>query len=208
MARFAQSGSTSEAPVSRPACVVGIRRYEPGDAEALFEAASESVEHIFPWLEWCHPGYRLQEASEWVKRCAALWKDDREYNFAIVNKSNRILGGCGLNQLRHEHRLANLGYWVRTSEILRGVATAAVRELTHFAFSETNLIRLEIVVAVANKASQRVAEKAGAVREGVLTARLMLHGKPHDAVLYALLRPERSGHRETNEGSLRGETGS
>jgi len=208
MAGFARSDSTSEAPDPRPARVVRIRKYESGDAEGLFEAASESIEHVFPWLEWCHPGYRLQQASEWVKRCDSLWKDGREYNFAIVDGSNRILGGCGLNQIRHEHRLANLGYWVRRSEIGRGVATAAVQELTRFAFSETNLIRLEIVVAVANEASQRVANKAGAVREGVLAARLLLHGKPHDAVLYALLRPKRSAHREPNENRSRKETDS
>jgi RimJ/RimL family protein N-acetyltransferase len=168
---------------------VRIRRYEPADAQGLFEAASESVERIFPWLEWCHPGYQIEEASEWIRRCAALWEEKREYNFAIVDREGRILGGCGLNQIRHEHRLANLGYWVRASETGRGVATAAVRELQRFAFTQTNLIRLEIVVAVHNTASRRVAEKSGAIREGRLPARLLVHGKPHDAALYALLRP-------------------
>src|SRR5262249_23746632 len=122
-----------------------------------------------------------------------LWEEKREYNFAVVDKDGRILGGCGLNQIRPEHRLANLGYWVRTSETGHGVATAAVRELQRFAFTQTNLIRLEIVVAVHNIASQRVAEKSGAIREGRLRARLVLHGKPHDAALYALLRPGPAG---------------
>jgi ribosomal-protein-serine acetyltransferase len=34
--------------------------------------------------------------------------------------------------------------------------------------------------------SQRVAEKSGALREGVLRNRLLLHGKIHDAAMYSL----------------------
>jgi ribosomal-protein-serine acetyltransferase len=178
---------------------VGIRRYEPSDAPLLFEAASESIERIYPWLEWCHPGYRLEEAAEWVRRCGTLWQEGREYNFAIVDKASRFLGGCGLNQIQRDHRLANLGYWVRASEVGRGVATAAVRELRHFAFSQTDLIRLEIVAALGNAASRRVAEKSGAICEAVLRARLILHGKAHDAALYTLLRPaEKAADRDPN----------
>jgi len=51
------------------------------------------------------------------------------------------------------------------------------------------LVRLEVVVSVENAASLRVAEKAGAIREGVLRSRLLLHGRMHDAVMLAFVRP-------------------
>jgi RimJ/RimL family protein N-acetyltransferase len=35
--------------------------------------------------------------------------------------------------------------------------------------------------------SQRVAEKAGAVKEAILRKRIRLHGEPVDAVLYSLV---------------------
>lgn len=54
--------------------------------------------------------------------------------------------------------------------------------------SITNLIRLEVVVAAGNDASQWVAEKAGACREGTLLKRLLLHGVAHDAVMFSLTR--------------------
>ena len=72
----------------------------------------------------------------------------------------------------------------------RGVATEAVRQVADFAFGNTDLVRLEIVCAVGNDASQRVAERAGAVREGVLRHRLLLHGQPVDAVMYSVVRRE------------------
>ena len=76
----------------------------------------------------------------------------------------------------------------RTSATRKGVATAAVRKLAQFAFRETNFARLEIVVALGNVASRRVATKVGAVPEGVAHGRLYAHGSSHDAVVYALLR--------------------
>ncbi|MBI4637161.1 MAG: GNAT family N-acetyltransferase [Candidatus Rokubacteria bacterium] len=165
-----------------------IRRYQPEDAPRVFEAASESIEQIFPWMPWCHPAYSLDESRAWIQHCEAAWATGAEYNFAVVDHATRFLGGCGLNQLRPEHRVANLGYWIRTSATGKGVATAAVRGLTEFAFRETNLVRLEIVVALGNLASHRVAEKVGAIREGIAHDRLHVHGKSHDAIVYALLR--------------------
>jgi len=98
-----------------------------------------------------------------------------------------FLGGCGLNYLDRFNRRANLGYWVRASETGRGVATRAVRLLIDWAARETDLDRLEIVVALDNNASLRVAEKAGAVREGVLRHRLWIHGVAHDAAVFSIL---------------------
>ena len=167
---------------------IAIRPYFSADAESLVEAVLESVEQVRPWLQWCHHGYDLKEARDWIARCEQNRQGGTEYNFTIVGGSGRLLGGCGLNQLRPEHRLANLGYWVRTSATGHGVAAAAVRALSDFAFRETDLIRLELVVAAGNEASHRVARNVGALNESIAHDRLYVHGKAHDAVIYALLR--------------------
>jgi RimJ/RimL family protein N-acetyltransferase len=49
---------------------------------------------------------------------------------------------------------------------------------------------LEIIAASDNLPSQRVAEKAGARREGLLRHRLLLGGRPHDALIYSLIRAD------------------
>lgn len=167
---------------------VAIRCYAPRDASALFEAARESIEDVYPWLEWCHPGYEISESRAWIEHCRRAWEAEEEYQFAIVGPGDAYLGGCGLNRLQHDHRVANLGYWVRSSATGRGVATEAARQVAVFAFGATELNRLEIITAVENRASQKVAEHLGAVREAVVRSRLCLHGKPHDAVQYAIVR--------------------
>jgi ribosomal-protein-serine acetyltransferase len=166
-----------------------IRPYQATDAEALWQAARESIEDVFPWLPWCHPEYSMAEAVEWATSQARRAGDARELAFAIVGADDGFLGGCGVNQMHPIHRFGNLGYWVRTSATGRGVASEAVRQAAELAFRTTDLARLEIVCAVENRRSQRVAERAGATREGLLRNRLQLHGRAVDAVMYSLIRP-------------------
>ena len=169
---------------------VEIRSYRPDDAKSLFEAALESSAEVYPWATWCHPGYSVEDAKEWSLAKALEFEKGHEFEFVITGEGGRFLGGCALNQINLADRTANLGYWVRSSATGNGVATEAVRQAVRFAFSNTNLERLEIVCAVNNRASQRVAEKAGAVREGVARSRIYLQGGSSDAVVFSILRSD------------------
>jgi len=165
-----------------------LRPYTAEDAESLHAAVRESLAELSRWLPWAHPAYALGESREWIAAREGLAARGLEHHFAIVDDAGGYVGGCGINQINRVHRFGNLGYWVRTAATGRGAATAAVARLAEWAFRETDLVRLEIVCAVGNERSQRVAERAGAVREGLLRDRLLIHGRAHDAVMYSLTR--------------------
>lgn len=168
--------------------VVKIRRYCADDIPLLFEAAKESTAEMLVWLSWCHPNYSLEESKSFILSSEEAWNQKTRFAFAVFDAgSGLFLGGVGLNQFNHNHNFANLGYWVRSGQTRRGFATAAVLLATQFGFEDLGLYRIEILTATANTASQRVAEKAGAKREGVLRNRLLLHNRPHDAVMYSLI---------------------
>jgi RimJ/RimL family protein N-acetyltransferase len=170
---------------------IAIRPLRPADAAALVESVRESIAELRPWMPWCHAEYTPAEAEEWVEKQIAAFEAGREYHFAIISGQRQLAGVCGLNAISQENQLANLGYWVRTALAGRGIATEATRLLVKWAFDNTNLNRLEILVAVRNHPSLRVAAKAGAVWEGVLRGRLRLHGVAHDAVLFSIVRNDR-----------------
>jgi ribosomal-protein-serine acetyltransferase len=168
--------------------VITLRPYQMEDAEDLYAAVRESMAELSPWMPWCHQGYSIEESREWIASHKEDGEKPNEHGFRIGDaRTGRYLGGVGLNQINDLHRAANLGYWVRTSAAGRGVATRATRLAARFGFEQLGLIRIEIVAAVGNLASQRVAEKVGAVREGVLRNRLLINGAPHDAVLTSLV---------------------
>lgn len=172
---------------------IQIRRYRPDDIAAVFEAVSESKPELSLWMPWCHPEYALQDAAWWVESRPQAWDSHEEKSFLIVDAGDRLLGGCGIHHLDARNEVAQLGYWVRSSATDRGVATAAVQLACQWAFQEGGLHRIEILASVGNVASQRVAEKAGGIREAVLRSRLLLHGRRHDCVLFAILNQSESG---------------
>jgi ribosomal-protein-serine acetyltransferase len=166
---------------------VGLRPYQADDAPLLYEAASESIADIYPWMTWCHPGYTLAESEEWVPICIADYEAKRAFDFVVVDQATgKFLGAVAINQIHPLHQFANLGYWVRSSCAGYGVAVTATRMCARFGFDELSLKRIEIVAAVGNRRSQRVAEKAGATREGVLRNRLKIGDVWHDAVMFSL----------------------
>jgi RimJ/RimL family protein N-acetyltransferase len=154
----------------------------------VWEAAQESIAELQPWMPWCHPAYSIDESRSWLGLQVPAFEQRTAFGFAIVSTDGAYLGGCGLNQIDGDNHRANLGYWVRTSASNRGVATHAVCSIRDWAFQHTDLLRLEIVIAIENIASHRVAEKSGASREGVLKRRLLLHGASHDATMFSFTR--------------------
>ncbi len=158
------------------------------DDERLLAAVEESLPELAAWMEWCRSGYAIEDARSWLAGQAPARERGEAYEFLLEDDAGRLLGTCGLNGINQLHSFANLGYWVRSSETGRGVAVAAVRAVAAWAFAETELERLEIVVMTGNHRSLRVADKAGARREGVLRARLRLAGRNHDAVMFSIVR--------------------
>jgi RimJ/RimL family protein N-acetyltransferase len=168
---------------------IAIRKYRRSDIPLLYAAARESAGGEFTrWMPWCHEEYSPEESAAFILTRGEAWEREEEYDFAIVDlKSRTYLGGIGLNQFNDSHHFANLGYWIRTSAMGRGIAPAAARLTARFAFEDLDLARVEIVVAVENVRSQRVAEKIGATREGILRSRLAIAGRRDDAVMYSLI---------------------
>jgi len=86
-----------------------------------------------------------------------------------------------------QNDVASIGYWVNTPQTGKGFCTQAVRLLVENTMKALNLIRIEIIVAVDNIASQKVAEKAGAQFEAVLKNRIRLRGLAVDANMFAFI---------------------
>lgn len=173
--------------------IVTLYRYRIEDAADLHAAARESVGTVYPWLPWCHPDYKVEEAQSWIAMQVKTWDERASFEFCIRTAAGDHVGGGGINSLNKDHPFANLGYWVRTSQQGKGYATRAARLLAQFGLRDIGLLRVEIHAAVGNLASLRVIEKLGAHREGILRNRLVIHGATHDAVGHSLIPTDLEG---------------
>jgi RimJ/RimL family protein N-acetyltransferase len=163
-----------------------LRPFRLDDATQLYCAVLESLKELKPWMSWATDGYTELTAREYITIARARWEEHSFYAFAIT-RAGELLGACTLSSIHPIYRFCNLGYWVRTSCHGQGIAGRAAKLAAGFAFEHLGLIRMEIVIAVGNQASLRVAEKIGAHNEGILLNRIVVGKSIYDAHMYSLV---------------------
>jgi RimJ/RimL family protein N-acetyltransferase len=110
------------------------------------------------------PGY----GKTWLGRYEEGWRDGTRAGFAIEGHDGEFLGLGMVINIELQGRQAEIGYVVGRAARGRGIATRTLRLLTDWGFGELGLERIELWIDVENTGSERVAERAGYVREGVL----------------------------------------
>ena len=115
------------------------------------------------------------------------WITDGADRFVIVDGGELVglasITGVVLGAIRS----GMVSYFVDEARAGRGLATAAVAELLTVAFDELGLHRVEAGTAVLNVASQRVLERNGFTRVGLLRRHLLLQGEWVDHFLWERL---------------------
>jgi RimJ/RimL family protein N-acetyltransferase len=104
-------------------------------------------------------------------------------------ETEEVLGGASIGHFDKSRARVEVGYWLLESSRGRGVATRVARALALHAHAN-GIERVEAVVRVENVPSQRVLERAGFTREGVLRQLLRHDGHRVDAAIYSLLPGE------------------
>ena len=161
-----------------------LRPFTIDDVPAIVEACNDpEVQH---WIPMIPRPYTEEDARTFVRGEVA---GIGQHQFAIA-ENGRLVGsiGLGINDFSHN---GHIGYWCVADARGRGLTTRALRLLCRHGFEDLALERLELITDPDNHASQRVAEKVGFIREGVLRSHL-LHpdGRRRDSVMFSLLPGE------------------
>lgn len=168
--------------------VVTLRPYEFGEEGILHNAVKESLPELNPWMSWATERYTINVARDFIAVTRAEWSRGAMYSFVVADAvTGEFIGGCGLSHFHPVYKFCNLGYWVRTSRRGQGIAGRAAILAAKFGFERASAIRAEIVIAVGNDASRRVADKIGAHYEGILFNRMTVRERVYDAHMFSLL---------------------
>ena len=168
---------------------VRLRPLRVGDADAIARACSDPVSQRF--LPALPNPYTRADALAWITTGApAAWEGGGAVYGVADPDTDELLGSVGLDRVVRQRGQAEIGYWVGPWARRRGVATAAVRALSGWAFAR-GFARLELLTDYENVASQRVALAAGFQREGVRRSALAgPAGVRGDAVAFVRLLGE------------------
>ncbi len=83
-----------------------------------------------------------------------------------------------------------IGYGVVPHERSKGYATEAATIIVDYLFLTKDIVRIQADTSTENKASQKVLEKIGFRKEGVIRKHFFSSGKWRDSFLYSILREE------------------
>ena len=163
-----------------------LRSWELEDVDDVLAYAQDPEWSRF--LRFLPQPYGRADAEQFLARQRAL---DRETHpaWAMVLEG-RVVGGINL-RISLEHRLAELGYSLARAQWNRGYVTEAASAVVDAAFETyPELNRVRAMADARNTASQRVMEKLGMSREGVLRQNRVERGEAIDEAWYGILRAE------------------
>jgi RimJ/RimL family protein N-acetyltransferase len=126
--------------------------------------------------------------AAWIERYLRGREAGERAAFAALDAANGAFLGSGMApHINKPGRELELGYLVAPEARGRGVGTAILRWLTRWAFEEERMLRLELRISPDNIGSQRVAERCGYVREGVLRSLHFKGDLREDTIVYSRL---------------------
>jgi RimJ/RimL family protein N-acetyltransferase len=172
-----------------------LRPFTQDDAPEVEAACSDDLTQR--WLPLPRP-YTAESARWWCLEGAPRSRESGDgIQFAAEDRETGRLAGCfGFKATQWIEQRTEIGYWVSPWARGRGLAAEAVRTVCRWGLTGTPIRRISLLAATANTASQRVAEKAGFVREGVLREAGAVHGGRVDYLVYGLI-PSDLPTRET-----------
>ena len=143
--------------------------WRASDAPALRAAIDESLDALRPWISWApEEPTPLDVLAARLTRYARDFEEGSRWRYAVVHADCRLLlGGASLHPYPGPGAL-EVGYWVRSSWVGRGIARAAAAALARHAFGAHGVERVEIWCDTDNRASARVARALGFTYAGPL----------------------------------------
>jgi [ribosomal protein S5]-alanine N-acetyltransferase len=158
---------------------IKLRKMLLSDAKRFFEILSHPEFYYYP----AKPVSIKQERG-FLRKIIKSRKEGLIHSFAIIINEKNI-GGAGFTVDKKFPYRCMIGYFIDRKFWNKGIATEAVKLLEDFITKNQDMVRIEIITAKKNTASQRVAIKSGYKKEGLLRKYLKIRDKFHDCCIYS-----------------------
>lgn len=170
-----------------PGFVVRPLRMEDVDAWAAYALLPEVKEFTSSTVE------SVDDIRPIVQRVLAA-EPASPIHFAIVPAgSAEMIASVGFHTISPINGTAEITYDVAPSHWNRGIATAACRAASLWGFESKGWHRIQATTLLPHARSQRVLERCGFKREGIVRSYRLVRGGPADYWLYSVLPGEVTG---------------
>jgi RimJ/RimL family protein N-acetyltransferase len=128
--------------------------------------------------------YTVNDALEFIE------KFGNHPSFFAVEYNGEYAGNISLSPHENVYRkTAEIGYLLGEPYWGKGIMTTAVELITEYGFKVLGFARIHTGVYEFNPASQKVLEKCGYQKEGIMVKNVFKNGELHDEIRFAIINP-------------------
>lgn len=159
------------------------------DTEELFRLVDKNRKHLREFLGWLDYSTQEYETRKFIEEGLPLWLNLKSLHLHIM-KRNKIIGAVGLHNIDFMNHSTALGYWLDEEHQGQGIMKKSADALINYVFNDLRFHRIELLCAVHNKSSEKLALALGFQKEGTLKEAIFNYGSYFDANLYALIKSQ------------------
>ena len=175
-----------------------LRLPQHNDWRAWAHLRETSASHLTPWEPvWAADHLSRKSFTNRVYWAQRASRNGTALPLFLIRRDGELLGAITLDNIRRgPAQSASIGYWIGQRFARQGYMREAIGALTHHAFTQMDLSRIEAACLPENTASRGVLERSGFKYEGVAQSYLQINGRWRNHVLYSNLRHDRRGKTE------------
>ena len=165
-----------------------LREINRDDAEDIFKYLSDQNVMKYYGLE---PFKSIDEAMEEIGWYQSTFDEGSGVRWGITLKGHgKVIGSCGLLNKVPQHYRSEIGFELSKDHWGKGIANEALAAVIHYGFEQLNLQRIQALIEPPNLSSQKLVEKNGFIKEGLLRNYEYTCGKFDDLFMYSLIKQD------------------
>lgn len=130
----------------------------------------------------------LDEAKEFIHYFKQKFYENRGFRWGIeIKETKQLIGTIGLDAWVPKQRRAEIGYEIHPDYWKKGYATEAALKAISFGFDSLELIRIGAIIFPKNEPSNKLLNKLGFQKEGILRSYIYQNGVSNDVYVYSIL---------------------
>ncbi|MBM6613822.1 GNAT family N-acetyltransferase [Desemzia sp. RIT804] len=166
-----------------------LRKITNDDASSIFTYLSD--EEVMQYYGLA-PFSSIQDALDEIAWYQSIKENKTGIRWGITLKdSGVVIGSCGFHNTVAQHFRTEIGFELSRDYWKKRIAAEAIAAIIDYGFEQMNFQRIEALIEPPNLASQKVVEKLGFIREGLLRSYEFTNGKFDDLYMYSLLKQDR-----------------
>jgi len=156
-------------------------------APVYVDLAKENYDYLAKWLVWPPHVKTEMDFGGFIARCKRDHESGGAITFGVIY-AGKLIGNIAYKYINNELKKVEIGYWIAEEHQGKGIISRACAKLVEYAFTNLDMVKVEMCVASENKPSRAVCERLGMTLEGTITNAECVQGRILDHAIYGLHR--------------------